>query len=492
VNPAGRIRSVAALLLALLAQPAAAHSFGRTYTLPVPVWMYLYGAAASLLLSFLLVGYFVGARPGRAAPPERELLQRWASAPCAASMLTTLLRGLGVAALALTIVAGLFGTQNPYNNIGMTLFWVLFCLGLTYFSALAGDWFSLISPFRVLAQWIGRLQPGLFAGRIRYPQALGHWPALLLYTGFIVFELFGDAGPRALAIALSLYLLLNLLGCWLIGSRDWFEYIEFFGLFLRLVARLAPLRVEASDGKIGGLWLRRPLAGLQQQQAGSIGLLLFILFMLSSTAFDGIQETTLWIGAFWKNLYQYLLIPLYGPTPQFSYETIRQLFLAYQGAALLLSPLLYLAVYALFLWLARRITRSDIPLREWLLRFGYSLLPIAFVYHFTHYYTLLQVQAPQLLRLASDPLGLGWDLFGSAGTTISVIPDLAVVWHVQVFAIIGGHIASVYLAHVEALRLLPDRRSAILSQLPMLLLMVGFTSLGLWILSLPLESGVPF
>jgi hypothetical protein len=61
-----------------------------------------------------------------------------------------------------------------------------------------------------------------------------------------------------------------------------------------------------------------------------------------------------------------------------------------------------------------------------------------------------------------------------------------VVWHTQVWLILFGHIVSVYLAHLEALRVFPTRRQATLSQLPMLLLMVGFTTIGLWILSQPL------
>ena len=52
-----------------------------------------------------------------------------------------------------------------------------------------------------------------------------------------------------------------------------------------------------------------------------------------------------------------------------------------------------------------------------------------------------------------------------------------------------GHIAGVYLAHVAALRVFTSRQLGIVSQLPMLFLMVGYTCLGLWILSLPL--GVP-
>jgi hypothetical protein len=63
------------------------------------------------------------------------------------------------------------------------------------------------------------------------------------------------------------------------------------------------------------------------------------------------------------------------------------------------------------------------------------------------------------------------------------------VWHVQVGLILVGHIVSVYLAHVEALRIFPSSRKAAVSQLPMLVLMMVFTTLGLWILSLPISAG---
>ena len=66
---------------------------------------------------------------------------------------------------------------------------------------------------------------------------------------------------------------------------------------------------------------------------------------------------------------------------------------------------------------------------------------------------------------------------------------MGTVWNVQVGLIVLGHMVSVYLAHVEALRLFPKRSQAIASQLPMLLLMVLFTTAGLWILSQPIKPG---
>jgi hypothetical protein len=53
---------------------------------------------------------------------------------------------------------------------------------------------------------------------------------------------------------------------------------------------------------------------------------------------------------------------------------------------------------------------------------------------------------------------------------------------------LAGHVAGVYLAHVMALRIFPSQRLGIVSQIPMLMLMVVYTCVGLWVLSLPLAT----
>jgi hypothetical protein len=63
------------------------------------------------------------------------------------------------------------------------------------------------------------------------------------------------------------------------------------------------------------------------------------------------------------------------------------------------------------------------------------------------------------------------------------------VWHIQVGLILLGHVVSVYLGHVQALRIFPKGRAAFWSQFPMLVLMIALTSVGLWILSLPIGAG---
>ena len=489
MTPLLRWHAGAAGLMALISGPVCAHSFGQTYTLPVPIWMYIYGAAAALILSFLLVGYFVTTHSINPDKHGDEQSGMWTPRSSLSGWPIGILRWLSVGTLMLTIVAGFFGTQDAYRNISMTLFWVIFYLGLTYFTALAGDWFSILNPFRFLADQIERLAPDLFKGRIQYPVWASYWPALALYISFIWIELFSRSNPFSLATMLSVYTVTNFIGCWFVGKATWFEHCEFLGVFLRLVSKIAPIAVSYRDERtIRSLSFRPPFVALLQDKTIPVSLLLFVLFMLSSTAFDGLKETALWVGVFFKNLYQLVLIPLYGDASHVGYPTIKKLFLLYQTGFLLISPLLYFFIYAFFIFLAKFMIKGNVSFRTMLLSFGYCLIPIAFVYNVTHYYTLLLTQGPEILRLLSDPLGKDWNLFGTAGAPMNIVPNLAVVWHVQVFLIIAGHVVSVYLAHKQALKLFPDRRTAILSQLPMLLLMVGFTAFGLWILSLPLNS----
>lgn len=480
-----RAGALLGLLLGLLPCAVAAHSFGRSYTLPVPVWMYLYGASAALVLSFLICAYFIREPRAAAAPdPQAQFAEGWLES--AAGWRRTL-QVLSVLGLWSCIATGWFGTNNPYANFNMTFFWIVFVLGLSYLTALVGDLYASINPWRVMTLWIERLRPASFRGRIPYPDRLSYWPALLLYMAFIWIELFAQTGPRYLSLGLLAYTALNFAGAWLFGREAWFRHAEFFAVFLRLIAKIAIFgRVREASGR--ARWrLRRAL--VQPDRAEHPSLLLFLLFMLSSTAFDGLRETAPWVRLYWKDFYDWMR-PWVGDNIVESYALFKPLYLAWQTFALLLSPWLYLGIYLLFIALLRVVTRSGYPILELGLRFAYTLLPIALVYNLTHYYTLFIGQGTQIVRLASDPFGWGWNLFGTTHWLLQpLILPADLVWHTQVGLILSGHIASVVLAHREALRIFPDHRTATLSQLPMLLLMVGFTTLGLWILSLPISPG---
>lgn len=473
-------RRVAAALLGLSCAGAArAHSFGQTYTLPIPFWLYLYGAAAALLLSFLVIAYVVGAQNAARNDRSRVLLELRPGRLFPERITLWLLRTLGLGSLALCIAAGLIGTQLAYFNLNMTLFWVVFALGGAYLAALVGDWYAAANPWALLCRWTG-------AGRLPYPPRLAWYPALLLYLVFIWLELYARITPAGLSWALLAYTALNLLGAWLWGREAWLRHGEFFSVFFGLLARGAPLEIDA-----GKLKLRQPFIGLLREAAPHPSLLLFVLAMLASTAYDGLHESAFWVNGFWLHLY-HALTPLLGDNIVQTWPVFQKLYLAYQTMGLLLAPLVYLLLYLACIEGARRLARSELGLRELALRFTYTLLPIALVYNLAHYLTLFLVQGAQLLRLASDPLGRNWNLFGTAQWLQQpLLPDMGTVWHTQVALILGGHILSVYLAHLEALRLFPQRGRGVLSQVPMLVLMLCYTTAGLWVLSQPITAPPP-
>jgi hypothetical protein len=115
--------------------------------------------------------------------------------------------------------------------------------------------------------------------------------------------------------------------------------------------------------------------------------------------------------------------------------------------------------------------------------FAHTLVPIALAYAVAHYVTLVLFEGQFLFAAVSDPLGLGWDLFGTADWTVNytwVSPTT--IWYLQVGAIVTGHVVGVTLAHDRSLALFPPDR-AVRTQYAMLVLMVCLTALGLSILA---------
>jgi hypothetical protein len=458
---------------------AEAHSFGVMYTLPIPFWMYAFALSATLALSFLMIGLFAtGESPERASRTSE--IER-----VVPDAVWTILRILSVVLLVLTILTGLFGAENQFTNFSLTFFWIGFVLGFAYLTALVGDLYAFINPWRVLCDMIEPLRPMAFKGRVMYPAWLAYYPALALYMGFIWLELFGHTTPRTIGLALVAYTILNFAAAAIFGAEAWFRYGEFFAVFFRLLGKISPLAYaqRAAPGSKITVRLRRPFIGLIEETADHPSILLFVLFMLSSTAFDGVHETLPWVQVFWRYLYPPLAWAIDQPNSFFV-----ELYYEWQWAMLWLSPFVYLAIYLLFIWM---MTGREWRLRERALLFGYSLIPIAFVYNLSHYFTLLFTDAPRLLPLISDPFGAGGDLFGTARFLHQPMnpPPARFVWHIQVGLILLGHVVSVYLGHVQALRIFPKGRAAFWSQFPMLVLMIALTSVGLWILSLPIGAG---
>jgi hypothetical protein len=462
---------------ALLPGTAHAHDLILRYDLPIPFDLYVYGAAAAVVATFVLFAWFMRApaasRADAARSPDRVIQLPQG--------LVTAMRALAIAALLLAVLAGLFGTHDPDRNISGTLFREFFMLGLTYATLVIGNVYSFANPWRALLGGVmGRTKPLL-----EYPAWLGYWPAFAFYVALIWLELFVPPLPRVVGTALAVYSLCVAAGALAFGQA-WFRHGEVFSVFLRVVGTLAPVAYETSaDGRTVTARFRPLFVGTLEAPVEQMTLVLFVLFMLASTTYDGMHQTIFWMGLFYNHLLS-LLQPLWGTDLLGKQATLEKWYEVYQRAGLVAFPFIYLGIYLATMRAVQLVTRASTAVHTLALQFALSVVPIAFVYNLAHYFTLILLSLNQLHYLIVDPFGLGWNPFGLGyAQTDPPVLDMAIVWHVEVALIVIGHLVSVYLAHRVALRLFPSRRDAMLSQLPMLALMVLYTVVGLWVISLP-------
>jgi hypothetical protein len=431
--------------------------------------MFYWGAAIVLVASFALLG-LLWPRPLLAAHELGRALGAMFSGlvlgpvRIAMQVLSALLFGLVWA-------SALFGDTDPFRNLAPTWVYVVFWLGVPALSIVFGNVWRALSPWRALADgyvWARELGGQEARPLAAYPDRLGRGPGAVMLFAFAALELaYSDpASPRSLAFAIALYTYIALFGMAAFGRETWERSGEAFAVLFGLFARIAPLHVV--DGRIRLRWPFTGLAGAERIP-GSVA---FVAVMLGSVLFDGYSRTTTW-----QDLAARVEEPFIIDQPGLGELLVTLLSVGGLLAGVLLVGLAYEAACAVARWTvnAPRSLVGD---------FVRSLIPIAFVYVVAHYFSLFVVQGQFAIPLLSDPLGKGWDLFGTAGVT----PDLAVLapnttWYVQVGALVAGHVAGLTVAHDRAVSIFPERRAALRSQYAMLALMVLYTVGGLWVLS---------
>jgi hypothetical protein len=223
------------------------------------------------------------------------------------------------------------------------------------------------------------------------------------------------------------------------------------------------------------LYVRPPLSGAPHLDAGP-GTVPLLCVMIGTVSFDGLSQGALWTGsgAIAPDLQQRFI------NVGFSAETALELAFT---IGLLVMVALVAAVYRLGVVGMRSVGRGH-DVTELSRRFVHSLIPIALAYVVAHYFSLLTYQGQAMAFLVSDPLGDGSNIFGISKAPIDYgVIGANAVWYVQVAALVIGHVTALALAHDRAVALYRDARAAARSQYWMLALMVGFTSLGLFLLS---------
>ncbi|HVR90579.1 MAG TPA: hypothetical protein VHG29_05755 [Novosphingobium sp.] len=476
-----------------------AHGFGQKYDLPLPLNLLIWSAGGTIIVTFVVVSAFLRETLVQGEHWQLQLAEIDTSPATPGNAVITALRLFAAAIFILMIVAGLFGNQDPYHNLAPTLVWVIWWVGFAFFCALFGNLWGLINPIATWFDWISAIRSaGARRDQARryvtYPAWLGFWPAAIILASFVWAELIWTEKdvPMAIATAALSYAVL----CWVamcVWGRDaWLHHGEAFSVMFRLLGRFAPLTGshELRGSHHLSIYLRPMGVGLLDGQVMTSSFVVFVMTLLASVTFDGFLETS---------AYQGILTAAYSSAliewPLFRLAALTGL----EEGAVLGTFLLVLAIalfaIALFTtsWLmrvvaARALTEQSLPSAQTIAgSFVLSLVPIAVAYHLAHYLSLLLTVGQFIIPLSSDPFGLGWDLFGTANFEVKLgIVGPRFFWYSAISAILIGHMLSVYIAHLAAIRVFGTRRAALLSQIPMVGLMVGYTMSSLWILAQPI------
>ncbi|MBA8795326.1 hypothetical protein FHX74_002954 [Friedmanniella endophytica] len=452
------------------------HGIGNRRDLPLPFGFVVGGAAAALVVSFVVL--FFAWR----SPRYRPLLDPLARQ--VSDVLTAVVdaRGFRIAVRVVVLLVylwaglALFAGQDLLTNPVFGFVFVWMWVGLVPLSLLLGPWLRVTNPLRTLHRGLcalARTDPD--EGLATLPARLGCWPAAVGIFGFAWLELIQPDRTTlpVLRVWALAWLVLLVLGAVVFGRR-WIAAADPFEVYASAVARLSPWR--RVDGRVT---LVNPLAGLTASTPPP-GSAAVVAALLGSTAYDSFSNTTFWISTVQDStlppeLWQTggLLVMMLAVGLSFGLGTV------------LMAP-----------FTAPRRRAVELPRLM-----APTVVPIVVGYAIAHYATLLVVEGQRTAIHWSDPLGLGWNVFGSArmGVNASIYDHPTAVAVVQVVAIVGGHVLGIVAAHEKSLQLFapagadgrtapgaePGLRTVVLGQLPLLVVMVFYTCAGLLLLFSP-------
>lgn len=469
--------AAAVLGIALLARGVAASnaavglSEASRDALAIPRWLYVATGGAAVGASALLAGFVTDRGFVRWIHDWRDDVL--SSEPLGRGGRVAL-GVVGLVALALVLYRGIVGPQLATINFAVVVVFAGGRAGLTMATYAVGNAWPALNPFRTLT---GPLPTGL----VEYPDRLGRWPAVagLLLLIWLETTTPVTTDPRLLGVAVAGYGVVTVAGALLVGRDAWFRNGDPVSVFLRFYGRVAPFRW--TDGRLrasipamrlvsGPAELADQRADAGESHAAGDG-------DTDSRLVTGLDDVAFAVALVWELTFSGFVTTEQGAA---AIRTVAGIGLP----PLLVYGLLFLGGFGVFYGafrLAARVAVSRIltarPPRELTVAFAPSLVAIAAGYHLAHYFAFFLSLAPSLADVLASPL--------SAPTNPVVLTLPGWVSALNIAFVLVGHLVAIWVAHSTAYRLFPSRLQAIRSQYPFVFVMVGYTAVSLWLISLP-------
>lgn len=476
------LKSVSLLLALMWTVPVWAHVSEQGFVLLLPTKAYIAGGVAAVALSILLLA-FVSAEKSNGLFRPLSVVRT----PNLGRLhfLTSLISFGFLLAL---LYVGIEGSRDPLSNPLPLFIWTLWWIGFVTLQGLIGDLWRWVNPWTGLHALFSSI---LRTSNRKLPDVLGLWPGVIIFVlimGFALADLAPD-DPDRLASFIIGYYLFTLVGMLVFGAESWLSRCECFTMLLRFYALLAPFKAiektNQSTLQVGMPSWRAYNWSVQCNLNGplnsyGVSAAVFVLVMLASGSFDGLNETFWWLGNIGIN-------PLAFPG--------RSAIVTETVAGLLAANILLVVVFATCVAMGLSLVKRTEPSSTVSFKTAFSvlaigILPIAFAYHVAHFLTAFMVNAQYALAAASDPMKSGAD-FLDLGTFyvttgfFNTHHTVHIIWLLQAGTVVLGHLLSVLLTHSLAVKLWGNGRAAVISQIPLAIFMVFYTFLGLWLLASP-------
>ena len=345
----------------------------------------------------------------------------------------------GFLILALLTVPGLVSNEAAKVSISPLILWVFLWIGVPVLGLLFGDLYAKFNPLSILVNREGKSKNVYIAS--------------FLFICLTWFELVWSkpGNPRHIGIV---FLILFLT----VSAIQKFYKKTIIEVDPLLVLHHLYSKMRVTNKAPVFKTLLNNLANLSQLK----GMEYFILLMIGTVTYDGLRETTFWFNIFGTR----------------TYET------AFSTLAFLSMNLIVIIFYRFACYFAIRVSGEDLNLNEISLKFGHTMLPIAFAYHVTHYLGLLLFESQTLLYRLNDPLGFGWNLFNAQEATVDYFLEPVILWTIMVIVTLAGHMLSVVLAHDLSVKIFGHQKSD-KTQYIFLFITVALTLQALFVLSVP-------
>ena len=345
----------------------------------------------------------------------------------------------GFLILALLTIPGLVSNEAAKVSITPLILWVFLWIGVPVLGLLFGDLYAKFNPLSILVNREGKSKNVYIAS--------------FLFICLTWFELVWSkpGNPRHIGIV---FLILFLT----VSAIQKFYKKTIIEVDPLLVLHHLYSKMRVTNKAPVFKTLLNNLANLSQLK----GMEYFILLMIGTVTYDGLRETTFWFNIFGTR----------------TYET------AFSTLAFLSMNLIVIIFYRFACYFAIRVSGEDLNLNEISLKFGHTMLPIAFAYHVTHYLGLLLFESQTLLYRLNDPLGFGWNLFNAQEAAVEYFLEPVVLWTIMVIVTLAGHMLSVVLAHDLSVKIFGHQKSD-KTQYIFLFITVALTLQALFVLSVP-------